>query len=371
MKLLALALVACGGGQHPEADPPKWRHPGARFIEVLQSGDAVAIAANLHEPLAYGGLWFPDPACTQQFPTQRKIPRDELPAFAACLAKLHVDASKRTHTQYDIFVADYAPGFELEVQMAGARGEEKAAWIGYGARRDTADALPTITGEALAALRTDHTPPPSFDNANAKALELPYEYAWLKICLDATGAVTGVHARETTSPDAEQAMTHAAKQWTFGPFIAGGSALPVCAMTRITSIPTEDAEILPLDIPPSADGFAMISNKSAKRIAGVKLVAPSDQDKIALTQAGVEKVVATFRACFDENGAMEKVVPMKPSGLSDYDHRIHEAVMSTWRYRPVRFGGKPIKACTAITFIYTQIGNSDGQRMGKHPLYRN
>lgn len=356
MKLLAaVALMACGGGQH--ADAPKWRHPGAVFVDVVQTHDATAIAAHLRAPLRYGGIWFSDPACAQQFPAQRMLPAEEIPAFAACLAKLPMVASKRVQAQAEVFVIDYAPGFEIEVQMAGQLHEEKVTWIGYASRQNSAGGLPTISGEALAALRTDHTAAPALPNANP---DVPYEYAWLRVCLDATGAVTTANALETTSPDTAQAVVDHAKQWTFGPFAADGTALPVCAMTRVTGKPTSDAEVLPLEIAPREDGFASISNKAAKLVAGSKLIAPDDSDKIVLQSNNVLRIVASELACFDETGAVVKVMPLKGSGLPKYDRKIAATIQESWRYKPVLFAGKPIKACTAVTFIYTQTGGGTG-----------
>ena len=44
---------------------------------------------------------------------------------------------------------------------------------------------------------------------------------------------------------------------------------------------------------------------------------------------------------------------LKSTGFDAYDKKI-EAKIWRWIYRPFVVDGKPVKVCTAVTFIYTQ-----------------
>lgn len=353
MKLLALALVACGGSEpaveHPKVDAT----PADRLAQRIEQHDLAGVVGMFATPLSYGGLWFSDPACTQQFPTQGRIDKDRLPAFAACVAALPLKPSKRRHIQSNIWVLDYAPGFEIEIQVAGSAHGYQVRWIGYAGRRDTADALPTVSGETLTALRTDHVPPPALPPslaANAASLGLKYEYTWFKICLDASGAITGVHARETTSPDAERTFSDLAKQWTFAPFAPGGSPIPACGLVRATSTPTDDFELLPFDVPIGPGEHAPIATEAVKRVEGDKLIMPDEDDRKLFQRLAAVSAIGAFKVCFDESGAIDNVVVLGSTGLPNYDRRIVSTIKSTWRYRTVKLNGAPIKACTGATF---------------------
>ncbi len=230
MKLLAwICLAACGGSPKPlEPEQPLLKAViGDALVKAIGTHDVATIASVLEAPLAFGGLWFTDAECARQFPTQTKIAADRISAFAACLATLPLQISPRGHTMPDIVVLEYEPGFEVELQYATQGEHAWVTWIGYAGRRDPKDALPTITGAALdhlrigpAPLQLDATTQAAL-TADAREFELPFEYAWLKVCIDATGAVTGVHSREITSGAAEEAFSAAARTWSFHPFEVG------------------------------------------------------------------------------------------------------------------------------------------------------
>lgn len=352
--VLVLVAAACGGEPRPKRPYNKSDDLVVAFANAVAAHDAKAITAMFADAPVFGGMWFPDAACTQQFPTQHRLTTAQIPALATCLANLPLRPSERGHEQADIWVLDYEPGFEIEIEASS----DKIFWIGYASRRATNDALPTISGRALARLRTDHTAPPNLPGfaESARALDLPFEFAWFKVCLDATGAVTGVHLRQVTSPDAASALGELTKQWTFAPFVAGGTAIPVCALTRVDATPPEkDHETLPLDVSPEGAGYVTLSSAAVKRIEGRKTIVPDDEDKRFLVQHfHGARLVAVLKACFDEAGKVEKLALIKSSGLPRYDRKLQSTILDEWHYAPKSASGVAFKACTGVTFIYTQ-----------------
>jgi len=374
-KLLVLLLVACGGGGGGQARPTLPRlnaFIGQALVDAIGRHDEPAIAAAFQAPVAFGGLWFTDPDCTREFPTQTRVQADRLPAFAHCLATLPLQPSARRHQLGDIEVLEYAPCIEVELQFV-ARGDHAwITWIGYAGRRDPKDALPTITGTALAALRTGPATVVLDDatratlEAGAKASDLPAQYAWLKICLDATGALTGVHPREITSPLAEKAFTDVARTWQFRPFAITGQAIPVCAMQRVAYPDTTAPEVLPIELAPEDGDVARIAPAGVKRLSGTKFVSPDDRDKTILAHASVSRIVTAFKVCFDGAGVVQGVTILRRSGLPNYDAKI-ERMLRTWTYRPILRDGKAVDVCTAVTFIYSQDGGRTNDLTPPHP----
>ncbi|MBT8495393.1 MAG: energy transducer TonB, partial [Deltaproteobacteria bacterium] len=56
--------------------------------------------------------------------------------------------------------------------------------------------------------------------------------------------------------------------------------------------------------------------------------------------------------CLSEGGWPTKIYFSQPSGLRHWDQRIFET-MRGWRYEPYKDAdGKPIAACTTVTFVY-------------------
>lgn len=327
-------------------------NPIARNTLVAASGDERTIRKLLRDEVMNGGLWFPDPECVRQFPAPGPIHEDRLDAFAKCLATLKFEASEREDPFIDVAVMTYAPGIEVEALVVddGHRGF-RLGWIGYSARRNLADALPTISAHALETLRTAGDPNAFPDVHDDRA------YAWLKICLDATGEVTSVHVRETTSLADGRAFAAAAQTWKFKPFVVGGKAIPACAMERLQSPPTTKPvrEVLPLPVAAGDEETVIVATKAmeAHRVAGEKLVMPSDRTKIEMQQRGVGRVIGAIKLCIDENGTVTRVKPIRSTGFPAYDAVIVQAV-SRWRYSPVIDEGHAVPVCTAVTFVYSQ-----------------
>ena len=358
-----IALPACGASTTPkETRKPAHRlssYVGDAFVSAVARHDAAAIASYMQVPFSYGGLWFADPDCARQFPTQAKLDRSRIPAFTTCLAALPLHTSSRRHQLNNIEVLEYAPGIEVELQFVTQDDHVSLTWLGYAGRRDGSDALPTITEAALEALR-DGPLTIGLDDATrtklaagAKELGIGAEYAWLKICLDATGAVTGVHPREITSSFAEHAFVAAAHNWHFRPFEVRGQPMPVCAMTRVAYPGMTEPEVLPIELAPDEGDVARFAAKAVKRVSGEPMIVPNDDDKARLADAHVAKLIGSFKVCFDGTGQVQRVSVLKSTGLERYDAKI-TATVRGWRYRPVLRDDKPIDACTAVSFIYSQ-----------------
>lgn len=224
----AAALAAPGA----VADIPAAELGAAELTAAIKARDARAIARRLHARLDYAGVLFADPACAARFAKHGELGPKDADAFARCLAGLRPQLSTRRSAQVEGAVLTYEPGIELELTFDGPR----LTWIGYVAQGHADENLPTLSAQAFEALRkTGRT---NVDEVIAPRLaELPGQApisAWLKICLDATGAVTALSVREASSPKAGELLAAAARDWTFRPFVHRGKALPVCSLSQLT-----------------------------------------------------------------------------------------------------------------------------------------
>ncbi|HEY5928150.1 MAG TPA: energy transducer TonB [Kofleriaceae bacterium] len=89
------------------------------------------------------------------------------------------------------------------------------------------------------------------------------------------------------------------------------------------------------------------------RIAGDKIIVPDDATKVAITQSGKAKVVASLKLCIDATGVVTHVTVLKSSGFPDYDAKLKRE-MQLWKYKPYLVNRRPVPVCTAVTFIYSQ-----------------
>jgi hypothetical protein len=220
-----------------------------------------------------------------------------------------------------------------------------------------ADALPTVSGGALETRRLEgdsQAPlagPGAFDElAAAKTAR-----AWLKVCIDGGGAVTGVHVREASSPKAARVFAAAAQTWKFHPFELRGQPTPVCAMMqmRYPEDPTAK-EVLPLPLPADAGAFTNVPPGSlGKPLSGTNVLVPSDSDKSRIAQLGVTLLVGAVHYCVDETGHVNHTSLIRSTGLQDYDLRLLDGVRR-WVYRPYLDDGQPVSVCSSVHFIYSQ-----------------
>jgi hypothetical protein len=360
MRCVAFVLVAaaCWPGLPPKKPE---RSPDLRDLvgNVLTGAhDAAAIEKLLRGTVMNGGLWFSDPACTQQFPAAGAVPPERFHAFAECLAALHWQLSSRKDALPDVAVLTYEPGIEIEARVLGEQDGPRITWIGYEARRDDNDSLPTISREAFDALRTDGDSTVAAD-PTLHDLEDGSSFAWLKACIGTDGALTHVEAREATSLHAARLFTAATASWRFKPFVANGQPLSVCAMIRLASPANAVGDAM---IPTAANsGDVLISPHALwlRRVAGVKSIVPDNETKKAITKDGRRHyIIGTFRLCLAVDGHVKDVVMLRSTGIPSYDDTIRRGI-SEWVYQPYVDNGQAVSVCSTVTFIYSQIVNFD------------
>ena len=362
MKLLAVAgvLAACGPGLKREEPKDVAR---AAFANAH---DAAALEKLVRGPVMVGGLWFGDAECRAQFAAPQEVAPARGTAFARCLAMLSLQGSPRADSLGDVVVLTYEPGFEIEARVVEEADGARLTWIGYEAMRDDHDTLPTISVATLESLRMGGDANGGLDPAVIKKIvgELPERnpfraaFAWMKLCIDATGNITSVQPRMVTSAGARDAFLAATNAWQFRPFVAAGQPMPVCAMVRPTA--PRDAgpptEALPFPAPPSQSGnepLLLPEGTPLRRRSGESMIIPDDPTKVEIQQSGVSRVSGQFRICIDRTGKVESVLPFRPTGVPAYDRKIVAGVR-TWIYQPYLDATGPIPVCTAVTFIYSQ-----------------
>ncbi len=341
---MSCALVlACG--------PVATHQSPQRAARDAFAGGPEDIATLLHGSVFNGGLWFEDLACANQFPAPEEIHTDRFVAFAHCLAGLHLHRSKRGDTLPDVAVFDYGPGFEVEALVLDRESGPVLAFIGFASRTGVSPELPTISGTALEALRVSG----KLDDVPAHAEALPtgrHSSAWLKLCLDGTGAITAVQPRDASTLAAARAFTEMARSWQFRPFTLQGQPIAVCAMIQPTYPTFEHREALPLP-PPSSAPDSMTVDLASTRIAGATALGPSPDERAALHDAGISRLVAAFRYCIDDRGHVASVDLIRSSGLSAYDKSL-DAGIRRWEFRPYIDDGHAVPVCSSVHFVYTQ-----------------
>lgn len=350
------AVAACGPGlrSSSERQHDVTREAADALAAASQSGDPAAVRRLLGPSVMNGGIWFADPTCERELAAPGDIGGGRLDELARCLssAKLHV--SSRADSLADVAVLADDAGFELEAQFTDTPGGGVLTWIGWVARHDTADALPTIAPEALEALRTAGVREPSVSGLDASIAtsHRKYAYAWVKLCIDSEGHVTGTHVRQASSTRALHAFTDAIADWQFKPFAPQGHALPVCSMMLLAS-PLATAlahEQIPM---PMTGDTPQVAPDEVVRIAGERLITPDGDDKYRMMKANVRRVVGAFKVCIDTKGNVEDVQTLRSTGLHGYDDRIVRGIKQ-WRYQPFLDDGTPIAVCTGVNFIYSQ-----------------
>lgn len=313
--------------------------------------DPAAIEKLLSGSVFSGGLWFDDPACAAKFGAPQEIMPDRFGAFARCLGGLHLQASPRADALPFVLVLTYAPGFEIEARVTDEWPGPRLAWIGYESRSSADPLIATISVATLEAHRLAGDPTGPVDAA------LGSSWAWLKVCVDAEGAVT-IQPREVNSGPALQAFTDATAAWKFRPFVVHDRAIPVCAMVSLASPPEgpDAVETLPI---PSASSQPVLGPRTVtptalqRPVAGKTLLAPEDDTKVEIQQSGRTRIVGTFKVCIDATGHVDTITPVQLTGFPAYDRTIVTGIRQ-WVYPPYLAGGQPTPVCTVVSFIYAQ-----------------
>jgi TonB family protein len=368
--LIAIAAIGCGGSSGGAEEPrakigvpdmtEQAREEAVRALVVASaSHDPARIAERLTVDLTYGGMWFPDADCRQRFASTGTIRAGSFGMFARCLAALTLTTTTRRHPLSNVDVFAYEPGIEIEVLFDVKTS--KVRWIGYVGRRSDADILPTVTQAALEAQRIAPANL-TFDAATRAPLEeekkrlapkarAPHKFgAWLKVCIDAAGAVTSARAHAATSFATGEAYLAIAKAWTFRPFMLGEEASPVCAMFDLAQPGDPHHQVLfPVPLPPAhADAVLVETWSLGERVAGITMVAPDDAEKSAIARQSITKTGAWISFCLAPDGAVDWVQMSHSTGFPGYDARLTRVVAS-WRFKP-----QPGELCSRAVFIYSQ-----------------
>jgi hypothetical protein len=316
-----------------------------------QAHDVAAVHRLLGPSVTIGGLWFEDASCLHQFPVAGEVlpaARDEL---ARCIAGLGLATYGRTSALPDVAVLHYGSGIEVEARFAYDDGRPRLTWIGYVARRDLRDGLPTVTPDVFERHRIPDAAalPPAPDDD---------DFAWLKVCVDASGTVTGVHAREASTPAAARRFAEIARSWKFQPFVMRGQPQPVCSVVLLGDPTTtregkEHPRDLPLPLPDEPVELTLLPSKAlGKRVRGEDQIKPNESDAKAIYRSGSTRIAA-FEYCIDETGRVSKLLMFRSTGLPGYDQKLSAGIRQ-WQYRPYLDDGKPVPVCSSVLFIYSQ-----------------
>jgi len=382
--VVALMLVSAAPA-HADDDADR---AAAELAGAIRARDAKAVVRHLAAPLTNAGVYFADAGCSKRFGAPGEVRAAELPAFAKCLAQLKLQVTTRRSAMDDGAVLTIDPGVEVELAFDSGR----VRWIGYLTQNGVNDGVPTLTAQTFEGLRKTGTA--NLDAVVRGKLEPMVARlhgpvsAWLKICLDARGAVASVTAPWSSQPGAGDAFVAAVGDWTFRPFAPRGAAIPACALQLLT-YPAAQApavEVLPLaagvpgkrsteleleidldDIelvqpggalppppppPPPPPQNVSPSLLEAQRLRGNNRIEPEDATKKQIQRDGKTRVVGAFKLCISDAGTVAAIAPLKSTGYPAYDQKIVRE-MNGWAYQPYLVNGKATPVCTAVTFIYS------------------
>ncbi|HTL36232.1 MAG TPA: hypothetical protein VL326_24035 [Kofleriaceae bacterium] len=360
--LLAVVLAGCGAAYQPPVSiplqDPAFDESVDAFIAATASKDPAKVRRFLRDEVVVGGLWFDDVECFRQFPVPSVVKGPKLDALAACLASIAVTRSDRTDQLPDTVALQYQPGIEIEARLVTTDEGPQLAWIGYIARRDLRDGIPTVTPDVLETARTGGAVQPTVDGP-AIAHDVAdggTAFAWTKVCVDTSGAVTSTSVREASSPAAARAFTEAMKDWQFKPIMLRGQPTPVCTLV-FTLTPTKENPkkvVLPLPLPEDSQPLTIVPPQAlGPLVAGSKAIAPDDDTKTLIAKVRVRQIVGAFQYCVGLDGRVYRVTPLRLTGVQAYDKKIIEK-MGEWQFKPFLDGDQPARVCSSATFIYTQ-----------------
>lgn len=213
--LLASVFVACGGSAVEPAVPQTSAKPS--IVDDAKSADGLRELMLL--PVTLGNLLFPDAACEAAFPAG-EVTSDRFDELARCLAGLGLQASPREDGLGDVVVMRYGPGFEVEARVLRQGSRSVLVWIGFASQFQGSQNVPTLDAATFESLRTGGERRPTFDAPTASAIEKETSAAdgvataWVKVCLDDKGGISGLEAYEPSSYVAMDAFLSAAITWT-------------------------------------------------------------------------------------------------------------------------------------------------------------
>lgn len=375
------ALAVAKPVWRPSVEPSERvaRAAAAELAVAIKAHDAGAIAKQLALPLTVGPLWFPDAGCTKRFGAGGLVLEKDAPVLARCLAKLDLEMSTRKSSLRDGAVLTAKPGFEIEVAFL-TQTTRKVRWLGSPAHEPREVAQPMLTAQAFEALRTHGTTLLDAAVAGELAGELGTRdavSAWLRVCLDATGAIRKTTVVGATTTKAGDVFVRAAADWRFRPFHVRGAATPACALslltypaaeapavealpaTDVTPVTTTSVELddfvdgtfdvwgaPPPPPPPPRPASISVRTLESLRRRGTSRLTPDAQAKREL---GARKTITVAKVCIDATGAVASAKVIRSSGAKAWDAQI-EREARRWSFSPYVSGGAPQAACAVMTF---------------------
>ena len=371
MKTISRVLVgvsaASGFATAAPTPPPATRgstptEPEYRsLLRILEKADAQAIRTYLKEPIEYNGLRFDDASCRTRFENADVIREQDFDTFAACIAKLNLQLSARSHPHSGSLVMTYDPGFEIEVALGN---NPQRGWfirsIGYANRHDRSDSFPTVSPEALEALRVAGEREAPLDAVQHKTVEAaePSEeaYAWVKVCLDVTGKVAATSPRAASSRSASEVYVANVRGWKFKPFKVAGRASPVCGVYRFGKLRYDWENMLPGNpLRLSADTLIVsLPELEPLRLSGTTRIVP-DTMKLPAALTAYERRIpedkrwlgGLFTLQIDETGHATSASTVVGTADFKFDAKI-EQQLRTWTFEPYVVDGKKTSVSTTV-----------------------
>jgi hypothetical protein len=263
--------------------------------------------------------------------------------------------SPRKDSLPDVAVLTYDPGLEIEARFIYRPDGPWLSWIGYEARQDLADALPTISPDTLESLRVAGVRAPVVTGLEADIQREQFAFAWVKTCIDAQGKVTSTHLRLASSARAARVFAAAIADWAFRPFTPAGQPLPVCSMVLLGSPLATALDHARIPVATRAlDGRLVVAPTSLHLVKGTKQIVPDDDTKSEMARVRENsRWIGSFQLCVDEQGHAHDPLMTRSTGSAAYDAKIMRE-LARWEYEPYVDDGKPVAVCTAVTFIYSQ-----------------
>lgn len=373
MRSLLIVALWCGLA----SAKPVWRPPivprpdvnelAARLAEAIRTRDIAGVQAMLADPLVHDGLWFADARCAKRFGKQGTIEKHDVRALAKCLVQQKLIATTRRSGAAGGAILTFAPGIEIQLVFKA----DRVTYAGALWPSDADRGKPTLTVQALEALRTAGTT--QLDAALAGKLTGTAS-AWIKVCLDPSGAIASTVVAESKPAAAGDVFLAAIRDWSFKPFANGRAACgltlltyPAASAAAVEVVPaspalprndriTVDDELLDLlDHQPTSVGSLQPNVPSSlleqQRRKGTRQIDPDATTKVAIARAGLVRVTAAMKLCVDAAGKVASVTQLKSSGFADYDLKLARE-MRAWAFKPYLVRSKPTAVCTVFTTIY-------------------
>jgi hypothetical protein len=356
--LWIVCVVGCGGTAAKLVEKPTGPDPAViaraagTFIQAANHGDAAAIEAMLDEPFQLGGVWFEEPSC-REFGRPARVLHDKFPALAKCLATLRLHPGGRNPAWSTGTLVTYGPGIELELRFFIFESSTWLTSIGPIAHREGDDSIPTISPALFDSLRTTREAPTNTaDRLRPEMTGHDYVFAWLKVCLDASGNAA-VESRDATSQVVSDVFSDVAKAWKFNPLVLGGEPSPACSFVRLVYPAGKGPSAEDIPIPRRPSWLVAPKVLDAQREGGPAGIVPDDVDWVRFYRAGGRQASGAFKYCIDDTGKTELVNVLRSTGIPNYDRKIVRT-MATWKYTPFKVDGVPKPICSVHVFTYTQ-----------------